>query len=59
MAAIRVEPRLMRRIERRQPLSMTIWLSADGQRVPLRVIVRAGFGQVRAELTQSRDAARQ
>jgi hypothetical protein len=59
MAAIRVEPRLMRRIERRQPLSMTIWLSADGQRVPLRVIVRAGFGQVRAELTQSRDAGRQ
>ena len=48
--AIRLEPRLMRRIERRRPIAMTIWLSDDARRVPLRVIVDAGFGRVRAEL---------
>lgn len=53
-AAIRLEPRLMRRIERRRPVSMTIWMSADPRRVPLRVIAEAGFGRVRAELTEYR-----
>jgi hypothetical protein len=50
VAAIRLEPRLMRRIERRQPLAMTFWLSADGRRIPLRMILQGGFGRVRAEL---------
>ena len=30
---------------------MTIWLSDDDRRIPLRVIVDAGFGRVRLELT--------
>ncbi len=48
-AAVRLEPRLMRRIERRRPVTMTLWMSADG-RIPLRAVLRAGFGRVRAEL---------
>jgi hypothetical protein len=50
--AIRLEPRLMRRIERRRPVTMTVWISDDGRRVPLRAIVEAGFGRVRLELTE-------
>lgn len=50
IAAVRLEPRLMRRIERRQPLAMTVWLSADARRIPLRMILQGGFGRVRVEL---------
>jgi hypothetical protein len=50
--ALRLEPRLMRRLERRRPLAMTIWLSDDARRVPLRAIVEAGFGKVRLELIE-------
>lgn len=53
-AAVRLEPRLMRRIERRRPVASTLWLSADERRVPLRVIVDAGFGRIRAELKEYR-----
>ncbi len=48
--AIRVEPRLTRRIERRRPVTLTIWLSDDERRVPLRATIEAGFGRVRADL---------
>lgn len=48
--AWRLSPRLMRRLERRRPVTLTLWLSADDRRVPLRAIVDAGFGQVRLEL---------
>jgi hypothetical protein len=50
VTALRLEPRLMRRIERRRAVVMTIWLSTDARRIPLRVLVDAGFGRVRAEL---------
>ncbi len=53
-AALRLEPRLMRRLERRRPIVLTVWLSVDERRVPLRVIVEAGFGRVRAELVDYR-----
>ena len=53
--AIRLEPRLMRRMERRRPLSMTLWLSNDGRRIPLRAVVDAGYGRVRAELRELND----
>ena len=42
----------MRRIERRRPIAMTLWLSADDRRIPLRVIVEAGFGRVTLELRE-------
>lgn len=52
--ALRLEPVLDRRVERRQPVSLTLWLSADERRVPLVVAVSAGFGQVRAILVDYR-----
>jgi hypothetical protein len=52
--ALRLEPRLMRRIERRRPLAMTIWLSEDDRRVPLRAVIEAGFGRVRLDLVDYR-----
>jgi hypothetical protein len=52
--ALRVEPRVMRRIERRRPVTITLWLSADVQRVPLRALVDAGFGRIRLELKEHR-----
>jgi hypothetical protein len=52
--ALRLEPRLMRRIERRTPLNMTIWLSVDDRRVPLRAVIEAGFGRVRLDLVDYR-----
>jgi hypothetical protein len=54
VAALRLEPRLMRRIERRRPPAVTLWLSDDRRRIPLRAIVEAGFGRARAELREYR-----
>lgn len=51
---LRLEPRLMRRIERRRPINMTIWLSADKRRVPVRAFIEAGFGRVRLDLVDYR-----
>jgi hypothetical protein len=48
--AIRLEPRLQRRLERRQPLEATLWVSADSTRVPVLLELEAGFGRVRVEL---------
>ncbi len=48
--ALRLEPRVMRRIERRRPIAMTLWLTADDRRIPLRAVVDAGFGVIRLEL---------
>jgi hypothetical protein len=50
VSALRLEPRAMRRIERRRPIAMTLWLSDDQRRIPLRAVVDAGFGQIRMEL---------
>ena len=52
--ALRLEPRVMRRIERRRPVAITIWLTADERRVPLRALVDAGFGRIRLELIDYR-----
>jgi hypothetical protein len=48
--ALRVTPILRQRIERRQPLDITVWLSRDARQIPLAADVRAGFGTVRLEL---------
>ncbi len=48
--ALRVMPIVRERVERRQPPDITVWLSDDAQRIPLRASVRAGFGSVRLEL---------
>ena len=48
--AIRLTPDVKRRVEDRQPLASTIWLSNDERRVPLVLDLDAGFGHVRVEL---------
>jgi hypothetical protein len=52
--ALRLEPRVMRRIERRRPIAMTLWLTADDRRIPLRAVVDAGVGVIRLELRNAR-----
>lgn len=41
----RPEPRVVRSVERRQPLTAIVWISADERRVPLVMEVAAGFGR--------------
>jgi hypothetical protein len=52
--AQRLEPRIARRIERRWPIAITLWLSADEQRLPLRAVIDAGFARIRVELREYR-----
>ena len=52
--ALRVEPRFSARVQRRQPIAATVWLSDDERRVPLMVEVAAGFGRVRLKLVDYR-----
>ena len=48
--AIRLTPAIQRRVEDRQPLVSTLWLSNDAHRVPVMLDLEAGFGRVRVEL---------
>ncbi|MGE0864804.1 MAG: DUF3108 domain-containing protein [Vicinamibacterales bacterium] len=54
VAALRVEPRFTARVQRREAIESTIWLSDDARRVPLLVEVAAGFGRVRLKLVDYR-----
>ena len=50
-SAWKLEPRLSDRIER-GAMTLSVWVSADRRRIPLRVDVSAGFGSVGLELAQ-------
>lgn len=50
----RVEPRIVARVERRQPIDATIWVSADRRRLPLVADIAAGFGRIRLKLVDYR-----
>jgi hypothetical protein len=52
--AIRLEPVISTRVQRRQPIRVTIWISADDRRVPLAADVAAGFGRVSLKLVDYR-----
>ena len=54
VSALRVEPRFSARVQRRQAIAATLWLSDDARRVPLMVEVEAGFGRVRLKLVDYR-----
>jgi hypothetical protein len=54
VAAIRLEPRIRQRVERRQQATGTLWISDDARRVPVLVEIAAGFGRVRLELARYR-----
>jgi hypothetical protein len=49
--AIRLDPRIDHRVERRTPPSATVWLDPEAAHVPLAVDITAAFGTVRLELT--------
>ena len=49
-----VTPTLERRVEDRQPVVSTLWLSNDLHRVPVLLDLDAGFGRVRVELVSYR-----
>lgn len=53
-AAFRITPRITARIERRRPIEVTIWMSADERRIPLMAEIEAGFGRVRLKLVDYR-----
>jgi hypothetical protein len=50
LAAIRLEPQMRRRVERRRPIAATLWVSDDDRKVPLALDLDANFGRVRLEL---------
>jgi hypothetical protein len=50
VAAIRLEPRMRRRVERRRPVTATLWVSDDDRKVPVALDLDAAFGRVRLEL---------
>ena len=52
--ALRLRVMIERRLERRSGLTATMWLSTDARRVPVRLDLSAGFGQVRLELVDYR-----
>ena len=54
--ALRLETRLIYRIEHRQSPRVVIWLSTDERRLPLVADIDAPFGSFRAELISSRSA---
>ncbi|MGE3191157.1 MAG: DUF3108 domain-containing protein, partial [Vicinamibacterales bacterium] len=54
MVARRLTVRLGARVERRTPPAITLWMSDDERRVPVAVVVEAGFGRVRADLVDYR-----
>jgi hypothetical protein len=54
LPAFRVEPRVATRVQRRQGIDATIWISADSRRVPLAADITAGFGRVRLKLVDYR-----
>jgi hypothetical protein len=54
--ALRIIPRLQRRVEEREQLSAILWLSNEARRVPLAVDIDARFGHIRVELESYRSA---
>lgn len=60
IAALRLAPRIVQRVQRREPIELTVWMSRDERRIPLRVDVSAGFGRLRVDLVSydARDSSR-
>jgi hypothetical protein len=48
--AIRLEPTIVERVRRREPIQSTIWLSDDSRKIVVAADIAAGFGRLRLEL---------
>lgn len=53
-AAIRVSPKISTRVQRRQAVDASFWISTDARRVPVQADITAGFGRVRLKLVDYR-----
>jgi hypothetical protein len=54
VSTLRLTPQFTARVQRRQAIESTLWLSDDARRLPLMVEVAAGFGRVRLKLVDYR-----
>jgi Protein of unknown function (DUF3108) len=52
LEAIRVEPAIVERVPRRDPIQSVVWISDDSRKIVLAADVAAGFGRLRLELVQ-------
>ena len=52
--AFPVRPEITARVQRRQGIDATIWISADARRLPLQADITAGFGRVLLKLVDYR-----
>jgi Protein of unknown function (DUF3108) len=48
--AIRLEPTIVERVPRRDPIQSTVWISDDRRKIVVAVDIAAGFGRLRLEL---------
>jgi hypothetical protein len=53
-SAMRLEPVVSARVERRRPVGLAVWISTDERRVPLVIDLDAGFGRLRLVLVDYR-----
>lgn len=51
--AWRLQPRITRRMARRAPPAITLWVTADARRLPAEALVDAGFGRIRLRLVDA------
>ena len=52
LEAIRLEPALVERVPRREPIQSVVWISTDAKRVVVAADIAAGFGRLRLELAR-------
>ena len=52
LEAIRVEPAIVERVPRRDPIQSVVWISDDSRKIVLAADVAAGFGRLRLEVVQ-------
>lgn len=50
LEAIRLEPSIVERVPRRDPIQSVVWISADARKVVVAADIAAGFGRLRLEL---------
>jgi hypothetical protein len=50
LEAIRLEPSIVERVPRRDPIQGVVWISADARKVVVAADIAAGFGRLRLEL---------
>jgi len=50
LGAIRLEPAIVERVPRREPIQSVVWVSDDARKTVIAADIAAGFGRLRLEL---------